>query len=185
MKEIAVSKQWIAFALILVLLSLGGWYVVHTFVASSGSATPTPNVDDAQASTAVVAGVEAFFNVDYAKGQDAWLTQFCAAASDGGCQMAKLGAGALWKKYQAAKTVTSASVTLEQKVKQTASEQVWRVRIQLSAPLPGSAITVDTAYALAVNSSAGWKFERFLMPEEIKALEQAATQPTSGEGSQK
>lgn len=185
MKEIAVSKQWIAFALILVLLSVGGWYVVHTFVTGPGSATPTPNVEDVQASAAVVAGVEAFFNVDYQKGQDAWLTQFCAAASEGGCQMAKLGAGALWKKYQAAKTVTSASVTLEQKVKQTASEQVWRVRIQLSAPLPGSAITVDTAYALAVNSSAGWKFERFLMPEEIKVLEQAATQPASGEGSQK
>src|SRR5512143_728720 len=111
LKEIAVSKQWIAFALILVLLSVGGWYVVHTFVASSGSATPTPNVEDSKASAAVVAGVEAFFNVDYAKGRDAWLTQFCAAASEGGCQMAKLGAGVLWKKYQAAKTVTSASVT--------------------------------------------------------------------------
>ena len=185
MKEIAVSKQWITFALILILLSVGGWYVVQTFVASPISATPTPNLEDEQASAVVVAGVEAFFDVDYQKGQDAWLTQFCAVASGGGCQMTKLGAGALWKKYQDAKTVTSASITLEQKVKQTVSEQVWRVRIQLSAPLPGSGITVDTAYVLAVNTNTGWKFERFLMPEEIQVLESSATQPASGEGSQK
>jgi hypothetical protein len=185
LKEIAVSKQWIAFALIMILLSVGGWYVVQTFVSSPISATPTPNLEEEQASAAVVAGVEAFFNVDYQKGQDAWLTQFCAVASEGGCQMTKLGAASLWKKYQDAKTVTSAAVTLEQKVKQTVSEQVWRVRIQLSAPLPGSAITVDSVYALAVNTNTGWKFERFLMPEEIQALEQAATQPASGEGSHK
>lgn len=184
MKEIAVSKQWIAVAVILILLATGGWYVTHTFIASPVSATPTPNIDDTQASAAVIAGVEAFFKVDYQVGQETWLTQFCAAASENGCRFAKLGAASMWKKYQDAKTVTSASVQPLQKVKGTASEQVWKIRIQLSAPLPGSEKTVDTAYALATHTPAGWKFERFLMPEEIRALEQTIVQPTPTEGRQ-
>jgi hypothetical protein len=59
------------------------------------------------------------------------------------------------------------------------------VRIQLSAPLPGSETTADTAYALAVRTNAGWKFDRFLMPEEIRAIEQSAEPTAPAEGERK
>jgi hypothetical protein len=185
LKEVAVSKQLIAFAMILILLAVGGWYATRTIIVAPVLPTLTPNSDDVLAAAAAVAGVEAFFNVDYQTRQEAWLTQFCAVTSDGGCQFAKLGAAAMWKKYQTAKTVTSASAQPEQKVKQTSTEQVWRLRIQLSAALPGTTKTVDTAYALAVHTESGWKFERFLMPEEIQAIESAATPSVPAAGSQK
>jgi predicted negative regulator of RcsB-dependent stress response len=185
MKEIAISKQSIAVLVILLLLAAGGWYALQSFTTSPVPPTPTPNVDDSQASAAIVAGIEAFFNVDYQQGQAAWLEQYCAVTSESGCQFAKLGAASLWKKYQDAKTVTSASVQPDQKVKHTADEQVWRVRIQLSAPLPGSDKTTDTAYALAVRTNASWKFDRFLLPEEIRAIEKSATPTAPAEGVQK
>lgn len=185
MKEIAISKQSIAVLVILLLLAAGGWYALQSFTASPVLPTPTPNVDDSQASAAIVAGIEAFFIVDYQQGQEAWLNQYCAVTSESGCQFAKLGAASLWKKYQEAKTVTSASVQPEQKVKQTADEQIWLVRIQLSAPLPGSQKTADTAYGLAVRTNAGWKFDRFLLPEEIRAIEKSATPTAPAEGVQK
>lgn len=185
MKEIAISKQLIAVLVILLLLAAGGWYALQSFTASPVPPTPTPNVDDSQATEAIIAGIEAFFNVDYQQGQEAWLDQYCAVTSESGCQFAKLGAASLWKKYQEAKTVTSASLQSEEKVKQTADEQVWRVRIQLSEPLPGSDKTADTAYGLAVRTNAGWKFERFLLLEEIRAIEQSATPTAPAEGVQK
>lgn len=185
MKEIAISKQSITIIVILLLLAAGGWYVLQSFTASPVPPTPTPNVDDSEAAEAIVTGIEAFFNVDYQQGQEAWLEQYCAVTSESGCQFAKLGAASLWKKYQEAKTVTSASVQPEQKVKQTADEQIWRVRIQLSAPLPGSQKTADTAYALAVRTNSGWKFDRFLLPEEIRAIEKSATPTAPAEEVQK
>jgi predicted negative regulator of RcsB-dependent stress response len=185
MKEIAISKQSIAVLVILLLLAAGGWYALQSFTASPVLPTPTPNVDDSQSSAAIVAGIEAFFTVDYQQGQEAWLDKYCAVTTESGCQFAKLGAASLWKKYQDAKTVTSASVQPEQKAKQTADEQIWRVRIQLSAPLPGSQKTVDTAYGLAVKTNAGWKFDRFLLPEEIRVIEKSVTPTALAEGVQK
>jgi hypothetical protein len=185
MKEIAISKQLIAVLVILLLLAAGCWYALQSFTASPVLPTPTPNVEDMQASAAIVAGIETFFNVDYQQGQEAWLNQYCSVTTENGCQFAKLGAASLWKKVQEAKTVTSATVQPEEKVKHTADEQVWRVRIQLSAPLPGSEKTADTAYGLAVRTDVGWKFDRFLMPEEIRAIEKSATPTAPAEGVQK
>ncbi len=185
MKEIAISKQLITILVILILLAAGGWYAMHTFTVDPILPTPTPNVEDTQASMAIAAGIEAFFNVDFQQGKDAWLNQNCAVTTESGCQLVKLGAASLWKKVQQEKTVTSASVQPEEKVKHTADEQVWSVRIQLSAPLPGSEKTADTAYALAVRTNAGWKFDRFLMPEEIRAIEQSAEPTAPAEGERK
>jgi len=47
------------------------------------------------------------------------------------------------------------------------------VTIQLSQPLPGSEKTQDEAYGLAVRENGVWKFDRFLLPQEIDALQQS------------
>ena len=53
------------------------------------------------------------------------------------------------------------------------SEQVWLITIQLSQPLPGSEKTQDEAYGLAVRENGVWMFDRFLLPQEIDALQQS------------
>ena len=73
--------------------------------------TPTPPADDSQASTAVVAGVKAFFTVNYEEGKDAWLERFCATSTQSGCLFASSGSTSLWRRYTEMKTVTTAEVT--------------------------------------------------------------------------
>jgi hypothetical protein len=42
--------------------------------------------------------------------------------------------------------------------------------ITLSSPLPGSNKTQDTAHVILAKTESGWKFDRFLMEEEINAI---------------
>jgi hypothetical protein len=61
-------------------------------------------------------------------------------------------------------------------VRSTADEQVWRVSITLTQPLPGSEKTSDEAYALVVREKDVWKFDRFLMDKEIQGLKSGTKQ---------
>jgi hypothetical protein len=135
--------------------------------------TPTPPVDDNQASEAIVAGVKAFFSVDYTEGKEAWLERLCATSTQSGCLFATSGSTSLWRRYTEMKTVTTAEATPKTLIRRSENEQVWLVTIQLSQPLPGSEKTQDEAYGLAVLENDVWKFDRFLLPQEIDALQQS------------
>jgi hypothetical protein len=132
---------------------------------------PVHSPDDAAASTAATRALEAFYQIDYREGQEIWLERICTATTPPGCQFLKLGVGLLWEQLVAAKVQVTASVEPEEKLSDTESEQVWRMQITLSEPLPGSDLTEDSAYVLVVKTDARWLFERFLMAQEIEALE--------------
>jgi hypothetical protein len=175
---ISVSRKKIA-GIIAAVLFLGlGILAIEAFKISRPIPTPTPSQDDAQASAAVVAGVEAFFNVNYQEGKDVWLGRFCQVSTEGGCLFVKTGSAALWKRYDDSKTITSARVTPRAKIKQSDTEQLWQVSVQLVSPLPGSEKTNDVAYVVAVRTHETWKFDRFLLAQEIRALK---TQTPAGQ----
>lgn len=179
MPIISVSRKKIA-GIIAAVLFLGlGIIAIEVLKISRPTPTPTPSVVDTQASAAVVAGVEAFFNVNYQEGKDVWLDRFCQVSTEGGCLFVKTGSAPLWKRYDDSKTITSARVTPQAKIKQSDTEQLWQVSVQLVSPLPGSEKTSDVAYAVAVRANNSWKFDRFLMAEEIRALK---TQTPTGQG---
>ena len=69
-----------------------------------------------------------------------------------------------------AKSVVTATTQAVEKVANNGSEQVWRMTIALSSPLPGSNKTQDAAYVVLVKTESGWKFDRFLMEPEINAI---------------
>ena len=73
-------------------------------------------------------------------------------------------------KFQEGKADVTATVTPQEKVAETATEQVWKMLVALSAPLPGSNKIQDTAYVAVVKTDNGWKFDRFLLEPEIKAI---------------
>ena len=135
--------------------------------------TPTPLADDTQASAAIVAGVKTFFTVNYEEGKDAWLEQFCATSTQSGCLFATSGSTSLWRRYAEMKSVTTAEVAPKTLIRRSENEQVWLVTVQLSQPLPGSEKTQDEAYGLAVREDSVWKFDRFLLPQEIDVLQQS------------
>jgi hypothetical protein len=171
LREFTISRKFLIGLFISVALIAAGVLAFRFAGEFLPHPTPTPSVDDTQASSAVVAGVEAFFNVDYREGKDAWLARFCSTSTKAGCLFAESGSTNLWKRYTDIKTIVTAEVAPKTLIRQTKDEQVWLVSIQLSQPLPGSEKTQDEAYVIAIRENGSWKFDRFLLNQEIEAIQ--------------
>ncbi|GAP13193.1 hypothetical protein LARV_00944 [Longilinea arvoryzae] len=174
MREFNISKRSLILFFLLIALIPAGILAIQYSDRIIPHPTPTPPVDDTEASEAVIAGVETFFTVNYEEGKDAWLERFCSNSTQSGCLFATSGSTSLWRRYIEMKTVTTAEVSPKTLIRRSENEQIWLVTIQLSQPLPGSEKTQDEAYALAVRENGVWKFDRFLLPQEIDALQQSS-----------
>lgn len=177
-----VKKSFIAVILLLVLVVAG--IVVHELFPAAAEQSPAPmDTEDTQASAVAVAAMENVFRIDYQEGQDAWLQRVCAISTPSGCTLLASSADLLWQRYRQEKTLVTASARPVEKTADTGQEQVWHVAISLSAPLPGSNKTEDSAYIALAKGDEGWKFDRFLMQPEIDALLSRQTPVPTGEGS--
>jgi len=174
LRELNISKKSLILIVVIFAFTTAGILLIRHIDQIIPRPTPTPPVDDNQASMAVVAGAKAFFTVNYEEGKDAWLERFCTTSTQSGCLYAASGSTSLWRRYTEMKTVTTAEAMPKTLVRRSENEQVWLVAIQLAQPLPGSEKTQDEAYALAVRENEVWKFDRFLMPQEIDALQQSS-----------
>jgi hypothetical protein len=194
MSERVLSKGRIfAGLLFLALLGAGalGYRLIYNPppVQAAVAITPAPHqtavIDaDQAARTAALAGVHAFYTVDYRNGQQAWLDQLCAASTLMGCTIDRNAfVPALWPQLAAAKTVTTVAAEAQEKVVEQVSPlgnvplQVWRLHVQLSAPWPGQTkpVTSFQALALVMREKGTWKFERFLTEDEALALNKKDT----------
>jgi hypothetical protein len=139
----------------------------------SGIPTPSP---DSLVSAAATKGTIAFFTVDYKTGKDSWLHTLCEVSTESGCAFYSLGATKLWERYERNQTVVTPDVSVIEKTKTQSNKsggknsQVWKLAINLSAPLPGQTKLQDDAYVLVVEENGVWKFDRFLMTEEVDSL---------------
>ena len=169
MKTLTIPKRTLFIALALAVVLALGIAAIRALPIPNGDSTLSP--DDVEASAAAARALEAFYHIDTQEGQEVWLGRVCSKITPSGCQFLTLGAGPLWEQLAAAKVQVTAVVAPEEKLSDTESEQIWRMRITLSEPLPGSDLTEDSAFVLVVKTDAGWLFERFLMAKEIEALE--------------
>lgn len=170
MKEITFSKRNTFLILLTILLTSAGIFMIGRFAPQPIASEPTFSPGQVAAEQAVIEGTQAFFHIRSEIGKDAWLENFCSHSTESGCAFIDMGADRLWKKYTEAKTSIQATVKAVEQVSATATEQVWKVDVFLSEPLPGSNKTQEEAYVLAVKTDAGWKFDRFLLEPEIQAL---------------
>ncbi len=195
MNEITISKKHL-FLWVLVIIMLAavgfGLYSFRRFLPGQATiqqvvptASPTTQDADQTAQAAAVAGAQAFYTVDYQKGQQAWLEQLCRASTSTGCAMDQnVFVPAMWPQLEAAKITTSVQVSVQTKVVDqidpigNVPEQVWKLGIQLSAPWPmqKQPLTSFSALALVVQENGVWKFERFLTEDEANALQKKAGQ---------
>ncbi len=195
MNEITISKRKLFTWLLLIglFVTFGfGFYAFRRFLPVR-EATPKPvaaasltTPDVAQlAQAASVAGAQAFYNVDYQKGKQAWLDQLCAVSTNTGCTMDQnVFVPALWPQLEEAKTSTTVQVSVQERLLEQVSplgnvpQQVWKPTIQLSAPWPAQEqpLTSFPALALVMRENGYWKFERFLTEDEAQALEKKAGQ---------
>ena len=139
--------------------------------------------DDRMAREAVIQGVQAFYAFDSQTGKDVWLANLCQVMSTAGCKLTSLGTERLWKSLGDHAFLYSAEVEVLEKVSdRPANEtnkkatQVWKTRIRLNQPLPGSPKQSDEVYTLVVTEDGQWRFERFLTPQESEQFEQELSQ---------
>ena len=191
MNEIMISKKWVVAILVIIGLGAGVvWGVPKVLELSQAEASaqqsqsPTQEVQagqaDSEAQKAAAAGAQAFYSVDYAQGQQAWLNQLCSVSTQTGCIVYQnVIAPNLWASFEQAQTVTTVEVTIQEKVDEQVADtrgdalmQIWRLQIELSDPWPMQETpqTVFSALALVIQEQGEWKFERFLTEEELSAF---------------
>jgi dephospho-CoA kinase len=93
--------------------------------------------------------------------------------------MVSAGSDVLWTSFQETEVTVSAIVAHEEKVAESNAEQVWKMNIILSAPLPGSNKLQETAYVVLVKTDNTWRFDRFLLKPEIDSVEIKKISPLS------
>jgi len=170
--EIYFSRQRVLIAVIailvvavatLVILKISGQSLAQAVGFDSGSG-------------AALAGVETFYSVDYHDGQDVWAARLCALSTEPACNFYQnTVAPFLWPDFEASQTLVTTeaneAVMLAEEIASTrgnAPMQVWQVAVNLSTPWPqGDGQTSFPAYVLVVREESGWKFERFLLEEEL------------------
>jgi len=179
LKEIPVSKRNLIIAVILAVVIAIGILVVENWPLRTEQGSAASTNEDSRVSAAAVNAIEIVFQVNYQEGKEAWLERICKLSTPAGCELFSAGADRMWEKYVDAKSVVTAASQAVEKVADNGSEQVWQMTITLSSPLPGSNKTQDTAYVVLAKTESGWKFDRFLMEEEINAILARGKTPTT------
>ncbi len=114
--------------------------------------------------------------MDYQDGQDVWAARLCSISTQPACDFYQnTVAPYLWPEFETAQTVVVAEaidavLMADEKAgtRQDAPMQVWQVTVELSAPWPqGDGQTAFPAHVLVVREDDGWKFERFLLEDEL------------------
>jgi len=170
LKEIPVSKRNLIVAVILAMVIAVGILVIENWPLRTEQSPAASTNEDSLVSAVAVNAIEKVFQVNYQEGKEAWLERICEFSTPAGCELFSAGADRMWEKYVDAKSVVTAASQAVEKVADNGSEQVWQMTITLSSPLPGSNKTQDTAYVVLAKTESGWKFDRFLMEEEINAI---------------
>jgi hypothetical protein len=171
--EIYLSKRK-TLSVVLVTLVLGG--LVLFLAGLSGRTLPELSGFGGGRSVAL-AGTKAFYTIDYQDGADVWAARLCAVSTQPACEFYQsIVAPFLWlefEEYHSLIVAETGKATLLSKetagTRGDAPMQVWQVTVNLSDPWPqGDGKTSFPAYVLVIKEESGWKFERFLLPEEIE-----------------
>ena len=170
--EIYFSKRRILIIVLAILLIIAVILVILKY--TKGSLARAIGFDSGRG--AAVAGVEAFYSVDYQEGQDRWAARLCALSTEPACGFYQnTVAPFLWSDFEVSKSVITAkageTVILADEVAATrekAPMQIWQVTVNLSTPWPqGNGQASFPANVLVVREESGWKFERFLLEDEL------------------
>ena len=170
--EIYFSKRRIMIIVLAILLIIAAILVILKY--SKGSLARAIGFDSGRG--AALAGVEAFYSVDYHEGQDKWAARLCALSTEPACGFYQnTVAPFLWPDFEVSQSVITAkageTVMLADEVaatRENAPMQIWQVGVNLSAPWPqGNGQESFPANVLVVREESGWKFERFLLEDEL------------------
>jgi hypothetical protein len=171
--EIYLSKRK-TLSIVLVALVIGG---LALFLAGLSGRTLPELTGIGSGRSVALAGAKAFYTIDYQDGPDVWAARLCAVSTQPACQFYQsVVAPFLWLEFEEHRSLivaeTAKATLLSEETAGTRADapmQVWQVAVTLSEPWPqGDRQTSFPAYVLVIKEESGWKFERFLLPEEIE-----------------
>ena len=169
--EFTFSKRKILINL-LTLVALSGIFLVMLKIKGF-SLAQVAGFDSGREAT--LDGAQAFYSVDFHKNADQWAAQLCQFSTQPACAYYQNAvAPFLWPAFVANRTVVNAQISdpvllVNKTIKGEANPiQIWQVRVTLTAPWPqGDGLTNFPAHILVVRESNSWKFERFLLDDEV------------------
>ena len=170
--DISISKQTILICTLLVLAALSAILLLPRLTGRS--LAQVAGFDSGH--NAALAGVKAFYSVDYQSGPDVWAARLCTMSTQPACgYYQNTLAPFLWLAFTEHQTVVTAEASeanlvadLPASESGAASQQVWQVMVSLSQPWPqGDGRTTFPAHVLVNRQEDGWKFERLLLADEL------------------
>jgi hypothetical protein len=155
------------------LTALVGWAITH-FVIPLFQDKPIPTASQAlsQDARAAIAGVSAFYTIDYTESADQWAERVCATTTDEGCLFSKgYYAGAVHvtaEKYSVHTSCTVLSVALVDNDK-THMLRIWKMQVTLSNPWPTIQQTQAVYVAVAYDEKRQeWRMQHVLFDQEAQ-----------------
>jgi hypothetical protein len=173
--EKGVATSWHFFIVLaaLLLISAAAWaisqFVVPLFQDKQIPAAGPALSPDAQAA---IAGVSAFYTIDYTEPEDAWTDRMCAlAATPDDCLFLQVyfapAIRTTAEKYRVQTTCTVLPLGLFSADESTMS-RIWILQVTIADPWPGILAT-ETVFAEVVfdRTTQEWRFRRILFSQEL------------------
>jgi hypothetical protein len=170
--QINIPFKWIA--LVAALLLVAGAVAIILFrpewIASLFvESTTTSAISDDPSAQAVIAGVQAFYTIDYTEPMEAWTKRVCMVTTPDGCEVIMaLYAPIVYAAAQANKVQTGCAAIPVRMVEESAdgNTRVWLLDVTLTQPWPGVQSPMQL-YADAVLGEDGiWRMNHILLDQE-------------------
>ena len=159
---------------VIILIALAGWAIVHFLVPLfQDKEIPAAGPALSQDAQAAIAGVSAFYTIDYTEPEGSWAYRICALiATPDDCLFLQAyfapAIRATAEKYSIQTTCTVLPVELFSTDESTMS-RIWIMQVTVANPWPGIKPT-ETVFAEVVFDQAKqeWRFRRILFDQEVQ-----------------
>lgn len=151
-----------AFLALFLLLSLA-WIWQQALPGAPQPAQPSVPPDQ----QAALAGVQAFYSLDFRETSQAWLARVCALSTRQGCQVIRAHfAPAIQHVLETHRPQTTSQVTVVRRVEEQPGRSIWLLQVRLTRPWPGLQAATQPVYAEVALEDGRWLLQRILFAQE-------------------
>jgi uncharacterized protein (DUF736 family) len=159
--------------LAIVLIASAGWAIVHFVVPLlQDKQIPAAGPALSQDAQAAIAGVSAFFTIDYTESAEHWVERVCATTTNEGCVFARgytaAAVHATAEKYSVQTSCTVLPVELVDN-DEAHMVRIWKMQVTLSNPWPGVEQTHTVYVAVEFDENLReWRMQHVLFEQEAQ-----------------
>jgi hypothetical protein len=120
---------------------------------------------------AVIAGVQAFYTIDYTEPIETWIARVCTVTTSDGCEVIKaLYAPTVYTAAQANKVQTGCAATPVRMVEEgtDGKTRVWLMDVTLTQPWPGVQSPMQLYADTVLGEDGIWRMNHILLDQETE-----------------